>query len=178
MAARVTGALIPYNVNSQNVRQRFWDGQDKMIKDDVTWIKRNHLIQFGGMYQRNYDYHMRTDNGQGINNAIVYQSTSNNINFGNFAYPTFPRSGRRPPSPPQISPLSNTNYSYIMGFVSQSQLVYTRSGSNLHLGKIGDVATDQSIIPSYNLYVVRYLAPAPVRHPHLRHQLRTGDAAI
>ena len=40
-----------------------------MIKDDVTWIKGNHLIQFGGMYQRNYDYHMRTDNGQGINNA-------------------------------------------------------------------------------------------------------------
>ena len=31
---------------------------------------------------------MRTDNGQGINNAIVYQSTSNNINFGGFNYPT------------------------------------------------------------------------------------------
>ena len=24
-------ALIPYNVNTQNTRQRFWDGQDKMI---------------------------------------------------------------------------------------------------------------------------------------------------
>ncbi|MEO8369472.1 MAG: carboxypeptidase regulatory-like domain-containing protein, partial [Candidatus Solibacter sp.] len=49
--------------------------------------------------------------------------------------------------------LFNTNYSYIMGFVSQSQLVYTRSGADLKLGKIGDVATDQSIIPSYNLYI-------------------------
>ncbi|MEO8372512.1 MAG: carboxypeptidase-like regulatory domain-containing protein, partial [Candidatus Solibacter sp.] len=88
-----TNALIPYNVNSQNVRQRFWDGQAKMIKDDVTWIKRSHLIQFGGMYQRNYDYHMRTDNGQGINNAIVYQSTSSNINFGNFVYPTVSSTG-------------------------------------------------------------------------------------
>src|SRR5262249_22183966 len=78
--------LIPYNVNSQSVRQRFWDGQDKMLKDDVTWIKGNHLIQFGGMYARNYDYHMRTDNGQGINNAVVYQSTANNINFGGFTY--------------------------------------------------------------------------------------------
>src|SRR5262249_30524460 len=83
-----TNALIPYNVNTQNVRQRFWDGQDKMIKDDLTWIKSTHLVQFGGMYQRNLDIHMRTDNGQGINNAIVYQSTSSNINFQGFSFPS------------------------------------------------------------------------------------------
>src|SRR5205823_7070023 len=80
-------ALIPYNVNSQAVRQRFWDGQDKLIKDDVTWIKGNHLVQFGGSYQRNYDFHMRSDNGQGVNNQIVYQIANSGINFGNFAYP-------------------------------------------------------------------------------------------
>ena len=148
---RRRNALIPYNVNSQNVRQRFWDGQDKMIKDDVTWIKRNHLIQFGGMYNRNYDYHMRTDNGQGINNAIVYQSTSSNINFGEFTYPRVV-SGTAATAPREQAAF-NTNYSYVMGFVSQSQLVYTRSGQDLKLGKIGDVAFDQSVIPSYNLYV-------------------------
>jgi len=153
IGGEITGALIPYNVNSQNVRQRFWDGQDKMIKDDVTWIKRNHLIQFGGQYQRNFDYHMRTDNGQGINNAIVYQSTSNNINFGNFAYPTVASNGVAAAISTANQSTFATNYSYIMGFVSQSQLVYTRSGSNLQLGKIGDVATDQSIIPSYNMYI-------------------------
>src|ERR1035441_10727199 len=42
----------------------------------------------GGSYQHNYDQHSRTDNGQGINNQIVYQVTSSNINFGNFTYPT------------------------------------------------------------------------------------------
>ncbi len=140
-----TNALIPYNVNTQSVRQRFWDGQDKMIKDDVTWIKANHLVQFGGMYSRNFDYHMRTDNGQGINNAIVYQNTSSNINFSGLTYPT------AVPTAQQAA--FNTNYSYVMGFVSQSQLVYTRSGQDLTLGKIGDVAFDKSIIPSYNLYL-------------------------
>src|SRR5260370_41212950 len=40
-----------------------------------------------------------------------------------------------------------------MGYGSQSQLVYTRSGQNLTLGKIGDVAFDQSVIPSYDMYV-------------------------
>ena len=29
-----TNALIPYNVNSQSVRQRFWDGQDHAFRDD------------------------------------------------------------------------------------------------------------------------------------------------
>jgi len=140
-----TNALIPYNVNTQNTRQRFWDGQDKMLKDDLTWIRGNHLIQFGGMYQRNYDYHMRTDNGQGINNQVVYQITESNTNFGAFPYPS------AVPSNQQST--WNKYYSYALGLVSQSQVVYTRSGQNLALGKIGDVAFDQSIIPSYNAYV-------------------------
>ena len=43
-----TNALIPYNVNTQSTRTRYWDGQDNLIKDDVTIIKGNHLIQVGG----------------------------------------------------------------------------------------------------------------------------------
>jgi len=140
-----TNALIPYNVNTQNTRQRFWDGQDKMIKDDLTMIKGNHLVQLGGSYQRNFDYHMRTDNGQGINNQIVYQITSSNTNFGSFAYPS------AVPSNQQSN--WNTYYSYVLGMVSQSQLVYTRSGQNLTLGPVGASAFDQSIIPSYNIYL-------------------------
>ena len=147
-------ALIPYNVNSQSVRQRFWDGQDKMIKDDVTWIKRNHLIQFGGMYQRNYDYHMRTDNGQGINNAIVYQSTSSNINFGELrlsdGYLARGPGARHHRQPGHCStPTTPTSWA-----LSPNRSWSTPAPARTcKLGKIGDVATDQSIIPSYNLYV-------------------------
>ncbi len=50
-------------MNTQSIRQRFWDGQDKSIKDDLTMLKGNHLFGFGGSYQRNFDYHSRTDNG-------------------------------------------------------------------------------------------------------------------
>jgi hypothetical protein len=97
------------------------------------------------MYSRNFDYHSRTDNGQGINNAIVYQNTNANINFGNFVYPS------AVPSSQQTN--FTTYYAYVLGFVSQSQVVYTRSGKDLTLGKIGDSAFDKSIIPSYDLYV-------------------------
>ena len=68
-------------MGTQCTRQRFWDGQDKLVRDDLTMIRGNHLFQFGGNYQRNYDYHMRTDNGAGINDQIVYQIASTNINF-------------------------------------------------------------------------------------------------
>ncbi len=139
-----TYALIPYNVNTQNVRQRFWDGQDNMFKDDLTKIKGNHIFQFGGLYQRNFDFHMRTDNGNGVNNAVVYQMGSSGTSFTGFTYP---------------AGLSTSNqssfqrlYSEVLGFVSQPQVAYTRTGSNLTIQPVGSVAYERSIIPSYNLY--------------------------
>src|SRR5579875_3427273 len=44
--------LIPYNVNTQSVRQRFWDGKYNMFKDDLTQIKGNHIFQYGALYER------------------------------------------------------------------------------------------------------------------------------
>jgi hypothetical protein len=71
---RPGSALIPYNVNTQSVRQRFWDGQDKQLRDDLTMLKGNHLFSFGGAYARNFDYHSRTDNGAGVNDQVSYLS--------------------------------------------------------------------------------------------------------
>src|SRR5258705_7659692 len=67
-----TNVLSPYNLDTQNVRTRFWDGHDNMIRDDVSWLKGRHFFQFGGTYQHNYDYHQRTDNGGGVNYQTVY----------------------------------------------------------------------------------------------------------
>ncbi len=65
--------LGPYNVNTQNTRNRIWDGHDQMVRDDISMLKGNHLFQFGGTYQHNWDYHQRTDNGGGINYQPVYE---------------------------------------------------------------------------------------------------------
>src|ERR1041385_7791770 len=78
-------ALIPYNVNNQSTRQRVWDGQDKMIRDDLSWVSGNHLFQFGGQFQNNFNYHTRTDNGSTVNNQIVYGISQGTINFANGA---------------------------------------------------------------------------------------------
>jgi hypothetical protein len=140
-----SGALIPYNVNTQSVRQRFWDGQDKMLKDDVTKIKGNHLITFGGQYMHQFDYHLRNDNGQGIMNAPVYQITSG----GGMTYPTAYRPAGVPTN--QFGAY-NKLYSEVLGIVNQSQDLFTRSGSQLTLQPPGSYMFDQSYIPSYNLY--------------------------
>ena len=68
-----TKVLSPYNVDTQDIRTRFWDGHDNFFRDDLTKLKGNHLIQFGGQYQHNYNFHQRTDNGGGINFTPTYQ---------------------------------------------------------------------------------------------------------
>lgn len=147
-----SSALIPYNVNTQSVRQRFWDGQDSMFKDDLTIIKGTHIVQLGGLYQRNFDFHMRTDNGNGVNNAIVYQEGPAGVSFTGFTYPNALISSNG-----SVSTTSQSNfqalYSEVLGFISQPQVVYTRTGSNLTIQPIGNVAYERSVIPSYNLYV-------------------------
>jgi hypothetical protein len=144
IAGESANALIPYNVNTQNTRTRYWDSKDHLIKDDVTIIKGNHLIQVGGSYQHNWYQHSRTDNGQGINNSLTYQVTSSNVNFGNFVYPTG--------MPSSQTSNFNTYFSYVTGIVSQSQLVYTRSGANLALGPVGASTVATSVVPFYNSY--------------------------
>ncbi len=143
-SAENTGALIPYNVNNQSTRQRVWDGQDKMLRDDVTWIKGNHLFQFGGQIQQNYNYHTRTDNGSTINNQIVYQIAGGQIDFAAF----FPAG--------VTSSTSQTAYrnlaSSVFGLVGLTQVIYTRTGSNLTIQPIGTQAVEQSTIKYYSGY--------------------------
>ncbi len=107
-------------MNTQSVRQRFWDGQDKSIKDDLTMLKGNHLFGFGGTYQRNFDYHSRTDNGAGVNNQISYLSTSSGFNWTS-PVNTSPRRFRRPVFHWE------TLYAEVLGMLSSTQVMYTRA---------------------------------------------------
>src|SRR5712672_2736731 len=137
-------ALTPYNVNTQSVRTRFWDGQDNFFRDDVTMLKGNHLFTFGGAYQRNYDWHQRSDNGGGINYQPTYQlgesSTGGLVGFGSTL-------------PAGVNPKTwGREVAAVLGIVTDSQIAYTRAGSNLALNPPLTHAFDQSTIPYYNVY--------------------------
>ncbi len=140
-----TNALIPYNVNTQNVRQRIWNAHNLMARDDLTWLRGDHLLQFGASYQRNFDYHQRNDNGVGIMASVVYQVTGG-------AGITMPAAYQ--PSGLPASQLSNWSnlYAQVLGLVSQPQVMYTRSGSDLVLQPLGTFLFGENVIPSYNVY--------------------------
>jgi hypothetical protein len=140
-------ALIPYNVNSQGIRQRFWDGQDKQIRDDLTMLKGNHLFGFGGSYARNFDYHSRSDNGAGVNNQISYLSTSAGFNWTSPSVQYIPTT-----VPSNQYSTYETQYSYVLGLVSSTQVMYTRALPALNPLPVGTNATDKSIIPYYSVY--------------------------
>jgi Carboxypeptidase regulatory-like domain len=137
-------ALTPYNVNTQSVRTRFWDGHDTFFRDDITMLKGNHLFTLGGAYQRNYDWHQRSDNGGGINYQPTYQlgesSTGGLVDFSST-------------NPAGVSSKTWGRYvSSVLGIVTDSQIAYTRAGTNLALNPPLTHAFDQSTIPYYNVY--------------------------
>ena len=138
-------SLSPYNVNTQQTRTRFWDGQDLMFRDDVTWLHGKHLIQFGGLYQNNYDSHQRTDNGGGINYYPVYQGASPNSQFGLADF-----------TPSSVGRGDATNYgrdyTAVLGLIGTSQIAYTRSGKNLLLNPPLTPASTTVRIPFTNFY--------------------------
>ncbi len=138
-----TQALIPYNVNTQQTRTRFWDGHDWMFRDDVSMLHGKHLFAFGGTYQRNWDYHQRTDNGGGINYQTVYQ-------LGTTAGAGIDMTGFVPTG--ASSKNWGRDYAATLGIVSISQIAYTRTGANLNLNPPNTPASDKSTIPYYNVY--------------------------
>ncbi|HET9400835.1 MAG TPA: carboxypeptidase-like regulatory domain-containing protein [Candidatus Acidoferrales bacterium] len=161
IGGETSSSLIPYNVDAQDVRERFWNGRDTQIRDDISWIKGNHVFQFGGLYERNNDIHQRDDNGVQTLAGLVYisgGSQASNIALpASFAPPTCPS------STVGLNCLTsgfagaggtyNQLYQEILGMVSLPQTIVTRSGPNFALNNPSTApATSQVIIPSYNIY--------------------------
>jgi hypothetical protein len=145
-SAGATDDLAPYNVNTQNTRTRFWDGHDQMVRDDISWLRGNHLLQFGGQYQHNFNWHQRTDNGGGINYQPVYQLGIGGSGSG-LASP-ISLCGNTATNIPNCDALTAAT----LGIVSISQVAYTRSGPNLTLNPPLTPASDRDTIPYYNVY--------------------------
>jgi len=148
-----TQDLGPFNVDNQQIRRRFWDGHDQMFRDDLSMLKGNHLFQFGGTYQRNWDYHQRNDSGGTINAFPVYSLGNQTTGAGLSSSPgaeIYPCA-----TSPTISVKSTACDSLaaaVLGVVSIASQVFTRSGPNLTLNPPLSNAFDQSTIPYYNVY--------------------------
>ena len=139
-----TQSLNPYNVDTQGTRTRNWNGHNYMFRDDVSWLHGKHLIQFGGLFQRNWDGHQRTDNGGGINYQNVYQlstASKSQINMTGFV-----------PGAVSDATTWGRDYAAVLGLVGVSQVAYTRSGKDLMLNPPLTPASTTVTIPFFNVY--------------------------
>ena len=150
--------LGPFNVNTQQTRTRYWDGHDQMVRDDVSNLKGNHLLQFGATYQHNWNQHQRTDNGGGINYAPVYElglgssgsGLAGSSDFANFV----PCSNTTLVNGSPVPDISNCSalVTGALGIVSISQIAYTRAGASLALNPPLTPAEDTLTVPYFNSY--------------------------
>jgi Carboxypeptidase regulatory-like domain len=142
-------ALIPYCVRTQDTRQRYWNGHDNMFRDDLSLLHGNHLFQFGGQYQRNWDAHRRNDNGLGIMAANVYQigaSSTTSSAVGGLDVTGYVPAGF------SDSNLWRNWYAQVLGIVTQPQSLYSRKTPDMALEPFGSPVIAHSITPSYNVY--------------------------
>lgn len=126
----------PYNTNNQSTRTRYWNGHDSQYRDDLTWIKGTHLLQFGGMYLRNNDTHKRNDNGESINTYEQYLiGDGNGTSLANFnismcaSAPTCYQ-----PAGSGSSAKYGNLYSMVLGMVDSTQGLFTRGLGTLTTG--------------------------------------------
>ncbi len=142
-----TTVLSPYNVNAQNIRTRIWNGKDNFFSDNLTKLAGNHLFQFGGQFQHNFNYHQRTDNGASINFTPTYQ-IGGDTTGGNITYSSSGIGGVATTGP--YRRLADTYY----GFVTATQVAntYANSGGTLSLNPPLTPIGANTTIPYYNLY--------------------------
>ena len=122
------------------------------------------------MYQHNFNWHERTDNGGGINYYPVYQ-------LGTTSGAGIDMSGYIPAGFTGSKTNYGRDYAAMLGIVSISQIAYTRSGTNLALNPPLTPASDKVTDPLLQLLWQRHLARDTQVHSDLRTGLDIGDAS-
>jgi hypothetical protein len=150
-------ALIPINVDTQDTRPRYWDSHDYDFRDNISWLKGNHYLQFGGEFMRDWWHFNRYDDiVSGLTNTVIDQVGWNNgeVNVPSANQPIPCTSSLTANCIPSSELTSwNALYTDELGLVDQSNELATRSGNNLNLNPLGP-PLQQFLINDYeNLYV-------------------------
>lgn len=78
VGGETTTPLAPMNFDTQNARNRLWDGQDWTWSDTMSWLHGNHYLQIGGQFAHFYDIHARDDEVTAALTQLVYQISNGN----------------------------------------------------------------------------------------------------
>jgi hypothetical protein len=148
-------ALIPVNVDTQDARNRLWDGHDYGYRDSLSWLKGKHLFQFGGEFIHDHWKFDRYDNVVGGLTQLVddVSDTGNTINFGPNNQP-IPCTASVTTNCLPSSQVSNWNslYAQVAGIVDSTSVVVTRTGNNLTANPLGTPLHSYETDQTYSLF--------------------------
>jgi hypothetical protein len=146
-------SLLPINLNTTGARQRLWNGHNRNLADNVSWLKGTHFIRAGGTFNHAGVKFFRDDGQVGLTAPayLIQQSTGLNIPA---AYQPPACSSSRTTACLPSNQISNWNslYSQALGLVDQGLQVGVR-GSDLGALPQGTRLFNDVHYDSFSLYV-------------------------
>ena len=148
-----SNALIPININTQQARNRLWDGHDYSYRDTLSWLKGTHLWQFGGEFFHQHWKFDRYDNVVGGLTQLVDDVNSSGIHMDENFQPVACTDKVVTNCLPAAQ-LGNWNsfYAQVLGMVDQTSVVVTRTGSNLTANPIGTPVHSYVTNQTYSMF--------------------------
>jgi hypothetical protein len=149
-----TTALVPMNVDTNSVRTRMWDGHNWSLRDDVAWLKGNHLLQFGGSWSRAAVIFNRNDGQVSSLTQPVYQITSSTgVNIsGAYRPPTCTTTLVTDCLPSSQVSRWNNLYASALGLVDTASVLGTRN-AQLQPNALGVPTSADMRYFDYSLYI-------------------------
>jgi hypothetical protein len=144
--------LVPMNMDTQNSRYRIWDGHDWNFADNLSWLKGNHLLQFGGSDYHQWMHHARNDAVVSGLTSLNYQLTGGSGMVMTAPYQPVICSGTQANCLPSGKKSTwNGDYENLLGFVGTASQLFVRGGSNFALTGAPSLQ-DTVLVPNYSLY--------------------------
>jgi hypothetical protein len=136
--------MQPINVDTQNARGRLWNGKEYNFFENLSWMKGNHLIQFGGRLGHQHFFHRRDD-------KVVGGLTSEVFTIGRLAAGSHVSGIPFPVGFSGNAPRWRTDYASILGIMERAQQLFTRK-ADFSPNPAGTPLTQSTIVDSYSLY--------------------------
>jgi hypothetical protein len=148
----LTEGVVPINVNTQQARQRVWNGQDYTWNDNLSWIKGKHAFSFGGRAQIEHFLHVRDDKVTGGITTPLYYVAKGGI-FSNLG-------GIPVPNDADSSTGFKRGYISVLGLVDSATQVLTRDAS-LNANAPFTTITQKENVDAYEIYATDTWRPKP-----------------
>lgn len=146
--------MQPVNLDTGGTRQRTWRGHDYFWKDDLSWLKGNHLLGFGGSFTRHAVQFDRNDGQVSALNQYLYNvMAGGGINISSSFRPRACSTALTADCLPSNQNGSwNNLYASVLGMVDQATILAARDASLAAL-PLGSVLFADSRYNDYSFYI-------------------------